>query len=413
MNFLGIDAACIGNHEFDHGWDNMLEQIKKAEFPILNGNLFFEGTDNLVWDNPYLILERAGLKIGIIGLHGKFAFYDTINFKMTEGIEARDEEEYLRKYIEVLKPKTDIIILAVHQGMPGRQSSIGLTDVERNLYKDILLAQNVPGVDIIVTGHAHQGTDKALVSNGTIIVSTNANATELGKLQIKYDTKKKRIISHTNKLITIFDDELEDDADMLEEINYWQEEVDQIAKVPVVSSTEKLVRAYGEESNMGNLFADAIKAFDERIDIAVVNSGALRQDIDAGIITKGDLISAFPFPNTVVMTKLKGSQVSKIFNHAAGMTNGILQVSKNAKYSFYPGREANNIWLNGEPLLEDQEYWIAAPNFVTQGGDGYLEFNNSIEYIDTGVLIVDAAEEFLRRKPVYEPQYEGRVEITK
>ena len=41
MNFLGIDAACIGNHEFDHGWDNMLEQIKKANFPILNGHLFF------------------------------------------------------------------------------------------------------------------------------------------------------------------------------------------------------------------------------------------------------------------------------------------------------------------------------------------------------------------------------------
>ena len=115
MNFLGIDAACIGNHEFDHGWDNMLEQINKANFPILNGNLFFEGTDDLVWDNPYLILERAGLKIGIIGLHGKFAFYDTINFKMTEGIEARDEEEYLRQYIKELEPITDIIILAVHQ----------------------------------------------------------------------------------------------------------------------------------------------------------------------------------------------------------------------------------------------------------------------------------------------------------
>ena len=234
MNYLGIDAACIGNHEFDHGWDNMLEQIKKASFPILNGNLFFEGTEKLVWDNPYLILERAGLKIGIIGLHGKFAFYDTINFKMTEGIEARDEEEYLRKYIEILKPKTDIIILAVHQGMPGRQSTIGLTDVERNLYKDILLAENVPGVDIIVTGHAHQGTDKALVSNGTIIVSTNANATELGKLQIKYDTEKKQSVSHSNKLITIFDDELEDAPDMLREINYWSDEVDQIANVPVV-----------------------------------------------------------------------------------------------------------------------------------------------------------------------------------
>ena len=240
MNFLGIDAACIGNHEFDHGWDNMLEQIKKANFPILNGNLFFEGTDDLVWDNPYLILERAGIKIGIIGLHGKFAFYDTINFKMTEGIEARDEEEYLRQYIKELEPITDIIILAVHQGMPGRQSTIGLTDVERNLYKDILLAQNVPGVDIIVTGHAHQGTEKALVSNGTIIVSTNATATELGKLQVVFDTEKKKIVSHSNELITIYDDELEDDADMLREITFWQKEVDQVAKVPIVSSTKNL-----------------------------------------------------------------------------------------------------------------------------------------------------------------------------
>ena len=200
---------------------------------------------------------------------------------------------------------------------------------------------------------------------------------------------------------------------MLREINFWQNEVDEIAKVSVVSSTQKLVRAYGEESNMGNLFADAIEAFDEKIDIAVVNSGALRQDIDAGIITKGDLISAFPFPNTVVITKLKGSQVVSIFNHAAGMTNGILQVSKNAKYSFYPGGSVKNIWINDELLNDNEEYWVAAPNFVTQGGDGYLEFKNSIEYFDSGVLIVDAAEEFLRRDPVYEPQYEGRVKILK
>ena len=101
---------------------------------------------------------------------------------------------------------------------------------------------------------------------------------------------------------------------------------------------------------MGNLFADAIEAFDPRIDLAVVNSGALRQDIKPGTITKGDLISAFPFPNTVVMTKLKGSQVVKIFNHAAGMTNGILQVSKNAKYSFSPRNKAHEIWIKGKPL---------------------------------------------------------------
>mgnify|MGYP003321295848 FL=1 len=409
MNFLGLDAACIGNHEFDHGWDNMLEQMQEATFPILNGNIFFEGTNELVWNNPYLVIEKGGIKIGLICLHGKFAFYDTINFKMTQGIEARNEEEYLRKYITELEPITDLIILSIHQGMPGRQSSLGKTDVERSLRKDIMLAKNVPGVDVIISGHAHQGTPKALVSNGTIIVSTNAYTTELGKLKIKYDTEKDQIISHSNKLITVFDDEIEDDPDMLREIKFWQKEVEKIASIPVFTSTKKLVRAYGKESNMGNLFADAVAATDERIDVAVINSGALRQDIDAGIVTKGDLISAFPFPNTLVMTKLKGAQVREIFNHAAGMTNGVLQISENSSYSFTPGEQVDEIWIKGELVADEEEYWVAAPNFVTQGGDGYWEFQNSMEYIDTGVVIVDAVEDFIKGVEMYNPKYEGRI----
>ena len=195
---------------------------------------------------------------------------------MTEGIEARDGRRVSETIYKRVRTRTDIIIL-VHQGMPGRQF-IGLTDVERNLYKDILLAQNVPGVDIIVTGHAHQGTEKALVSNGTIIVSTNATATELGKLQVMFDTEKKKIVSHSNELITIYDDELEDDADMLREITFLAKRSRPGCKSTNCFFHKKLVRAYGKESNMGNLFADAIEAFDPRIDIAVVNS-EVSQDI--------------------------------------------------------------------------------------------------------------------------------------
>ena len=76
---------------------------------------------------------------------------------------------------------------------------------------------------------------------------------------------------------------------------------------------------------------------------------------------------------------------------------------------FTPKEKVHEIWIKGKPLNEDEDYWVAAPNFVTQGGDGYWEFKNSIEYIDSGVLIVDAAENFLREKKTYEPKYEGRV----
>ena len=93
------------------------------------------------------------------------------------------------------------------------------------------------------------------------------------------------------------------------------------------------------------------------------------------------------------------------------MTNGILQVSENVKYSFIPGNTAQKVVINGELLNENQEYWVAAPNFVTQGGDGYLEFNNSLEYIDSGVLVVDATESFLKSIETYRPKYDGRIKV--
>ena len=95
------------------------------------------------------------------------------------------------------------------------------------------------------------------------------------------------------------------------------------------------------------------------------------------------------------------------------MTNGILQVSKNAKYSFTPREKVNDIWIKGKLIDDNSEYWVAAPNFVTQGGDGYWEFQNSIEYQDSGILIVDVAENYLKNKDVYEPEYGERVQIIR
>ena len=412
MNYLGLDVACIGNHEFDHGRENTLEQLNKASFPIVNGNIFYKNSDQLFWDNPYVILNKAGLKIGVIGLHGKFAFYDTINFKMIEAIETRDEVYYLKKYIAELKPITDIIILSIHGGMPGRQSSIGLSDVERSLYADIMLAKEVSDLDIIITGHAHTGTPQALISNDTIIVSTNAYTSELGELEIFFDTEKKEIVSHKNKLIQVFDDEIKDDPSMLKEIIKWQNKVEVIASKPITQSTNKMERAYGSESNMGNMVADAMSSFDERIDFAMVNSGALRQDINAGTITKGDLISAFPFPNTLVMAHLSGDQIKIIFDHAAGMTNGVLQVSSEFQYSINSSGKATALKLNDTEIKGDEMYWVAAPNFVTQGGDGYLEFRNAAHIEDTGIMVVEIVEEFLSKTNEYQPLVENRIIVN-
>jgi 5'-nucleotidase/UDP-sugar diphosphatase len=413
MNYLSLDAACIGNHEFDHGWQNVPIQLKEARFPVLNGNIFIKNSRKLLWNNPYKIITINGIRIGVIGLHGKFAFYDTIADEMIQGVEARDEEVYLKKYIQALRKKTDLLILLVHQGVPGRQSTSGSTDVARNLKRDIELAAKIPGIDIMITGHAHQGTPQALLSNGTIIVSTDALGTEVGKLEIRYNKKDDRITSYTNSLRYLFDDEVEDDSATLNAISRWKEKVNNITNETITTIAVPLTRSYGEESVMGNMVADAILNTYPGFDMALTNSGGLRQDIDAGAVTVGQLIAAFPFPNTIHQLELKGADLYTLFEHGAGLTNGILQVSRGVEIIYDENKPVGarivSCKLNNVSIDPDKIYKVLTSNFLSDGGDGFLAFRNALSKKKTNQEIVQSMISYLKQFKEYKPQSEGRI----
>ncbi len=413
MNNIPIDAACIGNHEFDYGWQNMIDQFTKAKFPILNCNIFIQNSDKLVWNNPYLILNKNGIKIGVIGLHGKFAFYDTVADLMMQGIEARDEEVYLQKYIDLLSPKVDIIVLLVHEGIPGRQSSQGSDDIARNLQKDFELAQKVKGIDILITGHAHQGTPQPLISNGTIIVSTDALGIEVGKLEIQYDKDQDKIIHFTNSLDFVFDDEIVDDSATSQAIRKWNTELNEIINKKICTISQPLTRSYGEESFLGNMVTDAMLQAYPSNDFAITNSGGLREDISGPGVTIGDLISAFPFPNTVVEIQIKGTDIRGLFEHAASQTNGVLQASKAVEMIYNDtlpiGSRVVSCKIKGVALADDKTYKVLTNNFLAEGGDGFLSFKNAMSKRDTHVEILQTMIQYMKTFEVYSPRLYGRI----
>jgi 5'-nucleotidase/UDP-sugar diphosphatase len=412
-NYLGLDAACVGNHEFDYGWENALEQFKKAKFPLLNGNIFLKGTEQLHWNKPYIIKNVNGIRIGIIGLHEKFAFYDTVSAEMITGVEARDEKVYLGKYIEELKPKTDLIILLIHIGIPGTQSSTGERDVPRNHEHDIELAKSVPGVDLMITGHPHSGLSEPLNVNGTLIVSTDAYTIELGKLELTYDKRRDKITSYKNHLNYLFDDEVPDDPQMVKVINKWNDKLKEITEEKVTKIPVAMTRSYGEESTMGDMVADAILNAYPESDLAITNSGGLRQDIDAGDVTVGELISAFPFPNTIIQLEMKGGDLRTIFEHGAGLTNGILQVSKGVEVVYDESKPVGSrivvCKINGVPLDDNKTYKVLTSNFLADGGDGFLAFKKTLSYKKTGVEILQAMIKYLKKFETYTPKIEGRM----
>lgn len=413
MNYLSLDAACIGNHEFDHGWQNVPLRLKAARFPVLNGNIFIKKSGKLLWNNPYKIITMNGIRIAVIGMHGRFAFYDTIADEMIQGVEARDEEPLLKKYIQNLRNQADLIVLLVHQGIPGRQSTTGNKDVARNLQRDIELAAKIPGIDIMITGHAHQGTPQPLVSNGTLIVSTDALGTELGKLEITYNKQTDKITAYRNTLDYLYDDEVADDSLTVNAIEKWKTRINEIINERVTVIDKTLTRSYGEESVMGNMVADAMMHAFPGYDVAITNSGGLRQDIDSGIVTVGNVISAFPFPNTIHIVQLRGDSLLSLFEHGASLTNGILQVSKGVELAYDEkqpvGKRILYCRINGSKIEPEKKYRVLTSNFLADGGDGFSAFKNPVSRKKTSHEIIQAMIGYLKTFTIYRPALEGRI----
>ena len=362
MNTMNFDAVTMGNHEFDHGWDNTLLQLSQAKFPIVQGNIFYHG-----------------VKIGVIGLHGVFAFDDTVSAATRVGIEARDEVKWLQRYIDELKGKVDLTVALNHEGTPARQSSQGSTDVRRALDKDIQTAGQVKGLDVLITGHAHVGTPEPIKVGNTLILSTDSGGIDVGKLVLDYQQKPHQFTVKNFELKTIYADEWQPDPQTKQVIDGWNKKLDKVVQQTVANSPVELTRAYGESSSLGNLAADALLvAAGKDTQLALTNSGGIRNEIPAGAITMGAVISTFPFPNELATMDLTGKQLRSLMEHGAGLSNGVLQVSKGLEMKYDSskpvGQRVTVLTLNGKPIEDATVYHIATNSFLADGGDGFTAF---------------------------------------
>ena len=141
MNQMGIDAATIGNHEFDYGLENMARLFKMANFPIVCANYDFTGTvvEGLV--KPYVIIKRNGVKIGVFGLAPKLdGLVESANCK---GVTYLDPVAKALEMATLLKKKKkcDMVICISHLGW--------LDDGDKAMIKGSRY------IDLVLGGHTH------------------------------------------------------------------------------------------------------------------------------------------------------------------------------------------------------------------------------------------------------------------
>lgn len=377
MITMGYDAMVIGNHEFEYGHEAFAWQKNRVPFPVLGANLFYENTKD-PYAQAHAIIERDGVRIGVVGIMGQDVV-TAIKPTNIAPIDVTDPVLAVQKSIDELRDEVDLIVLLTHQGKTAPMQTDAESDprLQRDIDADIYLAGAVKGADILFGGHADAGTPTAVVhpQTGTLIMQTYGQATHLGYLQVTIDTASNEITSHDSKLIPVDPYKWGPDKRIVEKLADYRSRYPELFQV--VGRTEAvLARRYIEESDVGNLFTDAFVEA-TGADMAFIHSGGLRKDLPRGKVKRVDILDVHPFVSSVLVKQMSGDQIRRAIEQSLTLERGLLQVSGlliRFDLSKPEGSRIISLQLNGQAVLPDKSYSVAAPSFLAQGGDLYTSF---------------------------------------
>jgi len=166
------------------------------------------------------------------------------------------------------------------------------------------------------------------------------------------------------------------------------------------------------ETNFGDFVADVVREA-AGADVALVNGGGVRADLGPGEITLGDVLTALPFGNEVVVLDVPGATLREALELCAREKvgeGGFLQISA-CSYAVGPGGELAWATVAGKSLDDAATYRVAMPDFLAEGGDGYAMFVGLEPSYRTGLVLYDVVASALREGRAVPKEPAGRIKF--
>ena len=415
MNQMGYSIAIPGNHEFDYGMDTFLALAEKADFPYISCNFTHNG--ELVFE-PYVIREMAGKKVAFIGVTTPLTILGS-----TPGYFQNEAGEYIYGFMQDEDGRSvyqavqsaadgaraegaDYVILMAHLGNQGECSPWTYADV----------ISHTTGIDVLLDGHSHD-TDQIVMKNAAgKDVLRSACGTKLkcigwcritadgeistGLYRWDNDIPAPQLLHLDNKMTAAI-------AAAADELNERLSEV--VARTTSELMVTDPVEKYSDgnpvrmirraETNLGDLCADAFRV-QSGADIGVINGGGIRTNIREGDITRGDILSVFPYGNSICVIEVTGRQILDALEWGArtipGENGAFLQVSglsyevrsdtesscvgdDNGMFVRVDGsRRVKNVLVGGEAIDPEKTYTLAGQDYMLlKGGDGFVMFDGA------------------------------------
>lgn len=407
MKGMQVVASAVGNHEFDWGSERIPKWAEEGNFKYVAANIIDQKTGKpAAWTEPYMIVEKAGIKIGLIGL----AHPDTpslVSKGATAGYTFADPVKTAQEWVDYLKAgkakegKPDVIIALTHIDSDQDSKTNEITG------NAVTLANQVKGLDGILSAHSHRPVSGKV--NGVEIMQAFCYGRTVGIMSIEKKDGKFVISSKLNQGADIKDVILKDSAT---EKFYadLQKELEPITKEVIGQATEAFTHNRGDKGGVTLLGRWACEVMAEKTgaQIAIQNGGGLRRTLEKGDITMGDMYEIMPFDNYLVVMDLPGEDIKKAIDHGLinpnvtdGAFSGLIVEYDSSKE--FENRITKITLSDGAPLDMKKTYRVVVNDFMFTGGDNY-NFKNATNVDETYVPVRDVFVETIKKAKQITPK---------
>lgn len=402
MNKIGIDAAVIGNHEFNYGKDVLQKCVNESDFPWLSINTLDQTTNKPYFSTPYVIKQLPNnMRIAIIGVTTDY-IPNWESPEHIEGITFSDARDTLKKWVNYVHEfeQPDMVIVSYHGGFEKDLETGERTERETSENQGYAICESIEGIDLLLTGHQH----RQLTGNvhGIPVVQPGKNGETYGKITVNIEKtlKQWKPTSIQTELCSTVD--IEPRGDIASYI------------APLETSTQKwLDQPLGYVS--GDMTIDdpldvrksahSFISFIQRVQMdasdAPISVTSLFNNETTGfgaVVTMRDVVSNYMYPNTLTVLQLTGADIRAALEQSAEYfvldDSGNITVNptfiepkpQHYNYDMWEGIEytirvskpfgsrIEVLTYNGEPIKDTDTFDVALNNYRASGGGEFDMF---------------------------------------
>lgn len=366
----GYQVVALGNNELLTFPREALDRLyADVPFSVVGTNIEAAGGEQPVWLKKWAVREMAGVRVGFLGLTIPYPiFYELMGWRLSDPLETISE------WVPRIREEVDVLVLLSH---------LGLT-------RDRQLAQDVPGIDLILGGHTHHLLEAPERIGDTLIAAAGKFGQYVGHVTLEWDAERGSVVGGSGRVVPV--EGIVDDDGIARQIDRCRQEGKKFFSSRISRLDRPLPIDWYRESPLGNLLADGLREW-VNAEVALVNAGQLLGGLDAGPVTKGRLHQICPHPINPCKMTLTGEQILRTLEESLlekfqrmeirgfgfrGERLGTINVSGlQVEYrpEADPYRKIRSVRVGDKQLVKDRKYQVASVDMFTFGV-GYFELQN-------------------------------------